>query len=79
LTVPEHPHAYCLRAWVRHPQEFDRFVALIAERGHPGRFWHREWTYLDVDGFKYWESKTLDRSGLIVNRARLDLVTASSG
>jgi hypothetical protein len=34
---------------------------------------------LDVDGFKYWESQTLDPSGgLIVNRARLKPVDAHS-
>jgi hypothetical protein len=72
--VPEHPHAYCLKTWVRRPPEFDRFVALITQHGYPGRFRGRNWIYLDIDGFKYWESKTLDRRGLIVNRARLDAV-----
>ena len=52
--------------------QLDRFVALIAAHGYPGSFWHRHWTYVDVDGWKYWRSNTLDGSGgLIVNRAHL--------
>ena len=70
-TVPEHPHEYCLRDWAN-GEAFDRFVALIAAHGYPGSFWHQRWTYLDVDGWKYWRSNTLDGSGgLIVNRTRL--------
>jgi 3'-5' exoribonuclease len=70
-TVPEHPHEYCLRDWVD-GEAFDRFAAMIAAHGYPGSFWQQHWTYLDVDGWKYWRSNTLDSSGgLIVNRARL--------
>jgi len=69
--VPEHPHEYCLRAWLsaEHWTEFDWLVHLIREDGYSGRFWGQDWTYLDVDDRKYWQSHTLDRSGgLIINR-----------
>jgi hypothetical protein len=74
--VPEHPHWYCLRDWVLEGAEFDWFVDLIAKYGYEGRFWGQVWPYLDLrDGFKYWQSETIDRSGgLIINRARLDQV-----
>ena len=76
-TVPQHPHEYCLRDWVPDKADFDRFTALIASHGYSGRFWSQSWVYLHVDGFKYWQSQTLDRSGgLIVNRARLEPVDA---
>src|SRR4051812_40190923 len=57
-SVPEHPHEYCLRDWVSDKAEFDRFIALIAVEGYPGRFWGQRWVYLGVDGFKYWRSHT---------------------
>jgi hypothetical protein len=72
-TVPEHTHEYCLRAWLspEHQTAFDWFTDLIARHGYTGRFWGHGWTYLDLgDGFKYWESKTLDNTGRIINRAR---------
>jgi hypothetical protein len=72
-TVPEHPHWYALRAWLNAEYQtgFDWFADLIAGHGYRGRFWGEGWTYLDLgDGFKYWESKTLDKTGRIINRAR---------
>ena len=32
----------------------------------------QEWVYLDVDDRRYWESRTVDGRGAIINRARLD-------
>jgi hypothetical protein len=72
-TVPEHPHEYCLRAWLSpdHQRDFDWFTDVIARHGYTGQFWGQGWTYLDLaDGFKYWESKTLDKTGRIINRTR---------
>jgi hypothetical protein len=74
-TVPEHRHWYGLRAWLspEHQTAFDWFADVIARHGYPGRFWGQDWTYLDFgDGFKYWESKTLDKTGRIINRAASD-------
>jgi hypothetical protein len=69
--VPEHPHWYALHAWLS-PEErtaFDWFADLIARHGYTGQFWGHDWIYLDLgDGFKYWESRTLDRKGRIINR-----------
>ena len=78
-TVPEHPHEYCLRAWLspEHQTAFDWLADVIALQGYRGRFWGQEWTYLDLgDGFKYWESKTLDKTGRIINRTRNDSLKA---
>ncbi len=73
-TVPEHPHEYCLRAWLEPEQqiEFDWLAGLIAQHGYPGRFWNATWTYLDVDEHKIWQSRELFGDGPIVNRARLE-------
>ena len=72
-TVPEHPHWYALHAWLSPEQQsaFDWFAAMVARYGYRGRFWGQSWTYLELgDGFKYWESKTLDKTGRIINRTR---------
>ena len=72
-TVPEHPHWYALRAWLSPEDQtaFDWFADLTARHGYTGRFWGKGWTYLDLrDGFKYWESRTLDKTGRIINRTR---------
>lgn len=70
-TVPEHPHEYCLRAWLEPKEqiEFDWLAGLIAQHGYPGRFWSATWTYLDVDEHKIWQSRELFGDGPIVNRA----------
>jgi hypothetical protein len=74
-TVPEHPHEYLARSWLD-PElqaDFDTFRELIREHGYRGTFWNQTWTYLDVDGWKYWESKSwFEDGGRMLNRARLD-------
>jgi hypothetical protein len=75
-TVPEHPHEYCLRTWLSPLQrvEFGWFADLIAHHGYTGRFWGQSWRYLDVGDHKYWKSRTINGSGAIVNRARMEPV-----
>ncbi len=72
-TVPQHPHEYLVRSWLA-PElqaDFDRFCQLIARHGYAGVFWHQTWVYLDVDGWRYWESKSwFGEGGKILNRAR---------
>jgi hypothetical protein len=72
-TVPEHPHEYCLRAWLspERQTDFDWFAALVARHGYSGRFWNQSWVYLDVGDHKYWVSSELFGDGRIVNRAGL--------
>jgi hypothetical protein len=51
----------------------DWFAEVIAWHCYGGRFRRQGWTYLDPeDGVKYWESRTLDKAGRIINRARSD-------
>jgi hypothetical protein len=72
-TLPEHPHEYLARSWL--PPElrtdFDHFLASVRKHGYRGTFWNQSWTYLEVDGWKYWESKSwFADGGKILNRAR---------
>jgi hypothetical protein len=48
-----------------------RTTASPQRHGYPGRFWGRDWVYLDVDDRRYWRSRTVDGGGAIINRARL--------
>ncbi len=71
-TVPLYPHQYCLREWVPDARQDDyaRFIELITYYGYNGRFLRTTYRYLNIDGWRYWESPTIDRSGMIVNRAQ---------
>jgi len=74
-SVPANPHAYCVRSWLRDQEEqwFDQFRGLIKQKGYAGRFLHQNYTYINVDGYRYWESRSFigDR-GPILNRCRTD-------
>jgi hypothetical protein len=75
-TMPEIPHEYTVggretagippvpEAW------YDWFVEQIREHGYEAKFAGRTYTYLDVDGHKYWALVSSD-DVLIINRARL--------
>ena len=47
-SVPDSPHEYCLRRWIASDaqSDYDRFVALIAERGYRGCFLDATYRYL---------------------------------
>ena len=73
-TVPANPHEYCLREWLDNANQgfYDRFAKLIKTHGYRGRFLRQTYVYLDVDNWRYWESKTIARTGMILNRAKND-------
>jgi hypothetical protein len=70
-SVPKNPHSYLVRDRVKPELQADyrRFTGLIKKYGYKGRFLRVVYTYLDVDEYRYWESPTLDRTGMILNRA----------
>jgi hypothetical protein len=71
-SVPNSPHEYCPRKTIPgdHQADYDRFVALIAQHGYRGRFLATTYTYLNCDGFRYWESPSYFPPGsVIINRA----------
>jgi hypothetical protein len=73
-SVPDSPHEYCLRVWLddQHKGDFDRFTKLITQIGYKGKFMTTVYTYLDVDGWRYWQSRTINGTGRIINRANND-------
>ena len=74
-SVPEAPHWYLVRARLDPDlqEEFDWFADLIERVGYKGWFWHQEWTYVDVDGWKFWTSKEWygEPGGRMLNRAHI--------
>jgi hypothetical protein len=78
-TVPDAPHAYIARAWLKPEQqrEFDWVAEWIDRTGYKGKFWNATWRYWDLAPYKYWPSMSwvgqdarVPRT--MLNRARLD-------
>jgi hypothetical protein len=77
-TMPEISHEYTVRdkstagvppvptAW------YDWFEQQIAEHGYQAKFAGGTYTYLDVDGYKYWVIRP------VINRAKLDPAAGES-
>lgn len=63
-TMPKIPHSYTVRRGDDDP-EFDRFVALIRERGTSRLFGKREYRYLVIGDLEYWAIHP------VINRQRL--------
>lgn len=74
-TMPDKPHEYTLRKWCD-PGEFEDFVATVRREGYKDRYEGRTYTYLNVDGYRYWTMGASVRVTTVLNRARLDLVDA---
>lgn len=74
-SVPEAPHEYSVDWW-SDPADFARFAALIASYGRREK-WRDgyTYTYLAVDGLRYWVTPAVFGSGWIVNRARIPTAT----
>jgi hypothetical protein len=70
-SMPEIPHEYTVRGRVVSgkqppPVEWhDWFAEQIAEHGYQAKFAGRTFTYLEVDGWKYWSIRP------IINRERM--------
>ena len=52
-----HPHEYTVREWHQDAgtePEFEAMVQRIREHGYEDTFGKRTFTYLEVDGWRYW-------------------------
>jgi hypothetical protein len=69
-TMPETPHEYTLRK--QHDEhQFERAVQFVRDHGFRHR-WHRAtYTYLAVDGKKYWTMGWPVAETIVLNRADL--------
>lgn len=73
-TMPQMPHWYTLREnW--NDDEFVKVVKLIRKYGYiEKRSWGKEYTYFEIDGFKYWTmgepiNKNCKPWTVLINRA----------
>ena len=66
-TMPEIPHYYIVRDSLSDDDKklFDEFDKYIEINGYSKKFYSKEYTYLDIDEYKYW---VIDN---ILNRARI--------
>jgi hypothetical protein len=71
-TMPEIPHEYTLRKNAPDAKLFERVVLHIRQAGYKGTFASATYTYLDIDGWKYWTMGAPLEDTTLINRARKD-------
>lgn len=69
-SMPGIPHEYTLRERCV-KEEFEKVVMYIRKHGYPAKFGKRTFTYLDVNGYKYWTMGDLLDQTWVLNRAKL--------
>jgi hypothetical protein len=69
-TMPDEPHEYTLRGETP-DDDFDAFVLLLQRRGFPGTYRGRDYTYLNISGWRYWTMGEPVEKTTLINRARL--------
>ena len=69
-TMPETPHFYTLKREWDNPKEFEMVVAEIRENGKK-ELWKggQHYTYLYVNGWKYWTMGSPVSETILINRA----------
>jgi hypothetical protein len=73
-SMPTIPHEYTLRQrWVNGPDgmSFDHAVLAIRIHGYQEMWRGRRFTYLDIDGWKYWTMGSPVPETRVINRARI--------
>src|SRR5215472_16886719 len=79
-TMPETPHEFTLRAKAPDEKLFERVVLYIRQIGYKAKYGSYTYTYLDIDGWKYWTmGAPLGPTGMydpkihtiLINRAKL--------
>ena len=67
-TMPDNPHDYTVRGQTP-DGEFEQVVLLIREHGYKRPLGRTTYTYLDVDGWRYWTMGAPLEQTTIINRA----------
>lgn len=61
------PHQWIIRPNVK--EKFDDFIQVIREKGVKAKFFKREYTYFEFEGYFYWVMNSLTEKDFIINRA----------
>ena len=73
-TMRDTPHEYVLRKDDPYPLDMIRFASIIRTHGYPERFFRRTFTYLALDGWKYWTMDADLADTTLINRCRVENV-----
>jgi hypothetical protein len=85
-TMPQQAHEYTLRAKAPDERLFERVVLYIRQVGYEANYGAATYTYLDIDGWKYWTmGAPLGPTGgydpklhtILINRAKLKSITGT--
>ena len=68
--MPDQPHEYTVRGETT-DNAFDWFVLHIREHGQCAEYRGRSYTYLTVDGWRYWTMGAPVEATTIINRAKV--------
>jgi hypothetical protein len=71
-AMPEIPHEYTVRAKAQDEKTFERVVLHIRQAGYKAEFGSATYTYLDIDGWKYWTMGSPPSKTILINRAKLE-------
>jgi hypothetical protein len=65
------PHEYLLKTTLNEEDKktFDKFVRTINEKGYTKDFYKKQFTYLDIDGYKYWTMGAGNKT-ILINREK---------
>jgi hypothetical protein len=69
-TMPQIPHEYTLRKNWNSEKEFVALVLYIREVGRQEKFGRTTYTYLYLDGYKYWTMGAHIDITTLINRAK---------
>jgi hypothetical protein len=69
-TMPDNPHYYTLRKSWGSDEEFNEVVKLIRSEGTEELFFGKPFTYLILDGYRYWTMGAPVEKTTLINRKR---------
>jgi hypothetical protein len=65
------PHEYTLLKQTHSSNTFLEFARFIERHGYKEKFGKREYTYVNIDGWKYWTMDPTPEQTDLINRARI--------
>ncbi len=71
-TMPEFPHHYTLRKKWASEQDFWDVVQFIRDNGYREKWGGRWYTYLDINGQRYWTMGAGLQATILINRAEIE-------
>lgn len=67
-TMSDIPHWYCLKRECGDPEDFLWFARLLEANSVPGTFYGKEYHYLYLDGYRYWQMDSTPEECDLINR-----------